>query len=50
MEGRGGGVVRREVGFNTERFYTKKPVRLEFFNVSLRRKCVQNGHRHIGKI
>ena len=28
MEGRG--VVRREVGFNTERFYAKTTVRLEF--------------------
>ena len=39
------GVVRREVGFNTERFYAKTTVRLEFFNVSLRRKFLQNGHR-----
>ena len=43
----GGGVVRREVGFNTERFYANTTVRLEFFNVSLRRKFLQNGHRHI---
>ena len=46
MEGRGG-LVRREVGFNTERFYANTTVRLEFFNVSLRRKFLQNGHRHI---
>ena len=32
----GGGVVRREVGFNTKRFYAKTTVRLEFFNVSLK--------------
>ena len=38
MRGRGGGVVRREVGFYSERFYAKTTVRLEFFNVSLRRK------------
>ena len=44
------GVVTREVEFNTERCYTKTMVRLEFFNVSLMPKFLQNGHRHIGEL
>ena len=47
FDGGKGGVVRREAGFNTEGFYAKTTVRLELFNVSLRRRFLQNKHRHI---